>query len=57
MGDPDRGNLFSAWFLFGLGEVAKLGAGPPTTVPLSRLGRPVLLGDRSLLAVFWMKNG
>lgn len=43
MGDPDWGNLLSAWFVFGFGEAAELGARP---IPLSicpRVGRPALL--------------
>lgn len=43
MGDPDRGNLFSAWFVFGFGEAVELVA---RAIPLSicpRVGRPALL--------------
>lgn len=43
MGDPDRGNLFSAWFLSGFGEVAELGASLIHLGFCSSVGRPMLL--------------
>lgn len=47
MGDPDRGNLFSAWFLFVFGEAAKLDASPILLSICPGVGRPeTLLGSR-----------
>lgn len=43
MGDPDRGNLFSAWFLFGFGETAELRTSPTPLSICPSVGRPVLL--------------
>lgn len=43
MGDPDRGNLFSAWFLCGFGEATELGASPIHLGICPSVGRPVLL--------------
>lgn len=42
MGDPDRGNLFSAWFLSSLGEASKLGASHILLGICPSVGRSVL---------------
>lgn len=57
MGDPDRGNLFSAWFLSGLGEAAEQGASPILLSTCPCVGRRVLLLGTKSLDIFAMKNG
>lgn len=57
MGDPERGNLFSAWFLSGFGEGANLGASLVLLGIYPSSGGPVLLLGWSLPVLFPMKNG
>lgn len=53
MGDPDRGNWFSAWFLFGSGEAAELHTSPTPLSICPSVGGPVLrLGSEFASCLF-----
>lgn len=56
MGGPDRGNLFSAWFLSGFGGAVELGASPVVLGICPSVGRPVLLLGMGFPAVFSVKR-